>query len=100
MFGLGVNARGLFSRWVNTETAVDDENIDAVLSVFETLIEIVEENRAWAKDKWEDSRLVWIPMQYALRPEQHDTQAEMDLLVEQATRHAFTNGNEVYLYYQ
>ena len=43
-------------------------------------LEIVEENRKRSRDLWEDSRLVWIPFQYALRPEQHDSQEEMDRL--------------------
>jgi hypothetical protein len=95
ILNLGFNARGIFSRWVNTESAVADENKDEVLYVFEKLIEIVEENRKWSRDRWNDPRLVWLPMQFALRPEQHDTQAEMDRLIERASRREFTNGNEV-----
>ncbi|MEJ2720866.1 MAG: hypothetical protein P8181_06950, partial [bacterium] len=96
ILNLGVNARGIFSRWVNTDSGVADENKDAVLYVFEKLIEIVEENRKWSRDRWRDPRLVWRPMQLALRPGQYDTQAEFDRLIERATRNEFTDGNQVY----
>lgn len=96
LLGFGVNARGIFARWVNTESDLTDDRKDAVLYVLQSLIELLEENRQWSRDRWQDSRLVWIPLQYALRPEQHDTQQEMDRLIERATRREFTNGNEVY----
>lgn len=96
ILNIGANARGIFSRWVNTESGVTDEDKDEVLYVFEKLIEIIEENRKWSRDRWNDPRLVWLPMQLALHPDQHDTQAEMDRLIERATRHEFTDGNQVY----
>ena len=43
-----------------------------------------------------DSRLVWLPLQFALRPEDHDTQEELDELVERAVGRSFTNGNRVW----
>ncbi|UCH85139.1 MAG: hypothetical protein JSW50_05470, partial [Candidatus Latescibacterota bacterium] len=96
VMNFGPLARGEFARRVSTAIGIADEWMNGVLYVFETLIEIVEENRKLSKDLWGDSRLVWIPMQYGLRPEQHDTQAEMDRLVERATEEEFTPGNEVY----
>ena len=48
-----------------------------------------------AAKEWDDPRLVWLPLQYALLPEDHDTQAELDALVERATHVDFTNGNRI-----
>ncbi|MFN2169536.1 MAG: hypothetical protein ACK2U9_25160, partial [Anaerolineae bacterium] len=55
VFGFGMHARGIFSRWVNTESGVSDKQKNAVLYVFEKLIEFIEENRKWSKDRWGDA---------------------------------------------
>ena len=36
---------------------------------------------------------MWLPFQLALKPEQHDEQAELNTLVERATGEQFTNGD-------
>lgn len=88
-------AHGIFLRWLHVESGVKRESRDAVLEVFIALLEIVEANRAATSREWGDSRFVWLPLQYALLPEEHDTQAELDALVEQAVGEQFTEGNIV-----
>ena len=88
-----VFARGEFLRWMLTESRIPRGSVDAALAVFTEFLEIVEENRAAAHREWGGSRFVWLPLQFALLPEQHDTQEELDSLVEQAVGESFTEGN-------
>lgn len=88
-------ARGMFLHWLHVESRVPRAHIPDVLGVFVGLLDIVEENRARIRAAWKDSRFVWLPLQYALRPEEHDTQAELDALLERATGERFTDGNTV-----
>ncbi|MBL8998241.1 MAG: hypothetical protein KJZ74_03780 [Gemmatimonadales bacterium] len=89
------HARGLFLRWLHVESGVPAEAMDRVLGVFIALLDLVEENRARIHAEWRDSRVVWLPLQYALLPEEHDTQAEIDALIERATNTAFSEGNRL-----
>lgn len=86
-------ARAEFMRWLVAETSLPRETSDAAAWVFSQLLTIVEENRAAIRREWGDSRFVWLPLQYALLPEEHDSQAELDALVERAVGVRFTDGN-------
>ena len=88
-----VFARGEFVRWLSVVGKVSGTQADAALAVFTEYAEMAEAVRAAAAHAWSDSRSVWVPLQLALRPEQHDTQGELDALVELATRQEFTEGN-------
>ncbi|MEO7363090.1 MAG: hypothetical protein ABI120_22345, partial [Gemmatimonadaceae bacterium] len=88
-------ARGAFMRWLHTESHVPHESIDAIVWVFSSVLEMVEANRAALRRDWGDSRFVWLPLQYGLTAEQHDTQAELDALVEQGVGTQFTEGNSI-----
>jgi phosphatidylserine/phosphatidylglycerophosphate/cardiolipin synthase-like enzyme len=92
---LGTAARGRFSRWVVSAGMVPADRIDPVLFVFQEITLIVDDVRKAAAKEWDDSRLVWLPLQYALLPEQHDEQAELDALLEQASGVRFTNHNRI-----
>lgn len=64
--------------------------------VLQGFLDIAEANRAWILDHWEgDERLVWLPLQLALLPEEHDEQAELDDLVASAAGRPFSSGNWV-----
>lgn len=63
------------------------------VGVFAMLLDLVEEERAQISSAWSDSRFVWLPLQYALTPEQHDSQDEMDALVARAVQREFSEGN-------
>lgn len=88
-------ARGAFLRWLHVGSGVPRARVDSALAVFEELLHIVEEVRAHANAEWGGSRFVWLPLQLALLPEEHDTQAELDALVERAVGEVLTEGNEV-----
>lgn len=63
------------------------------VGVFLGLLQLVEQERARISGAWGDSRFVWLPLQYALTPEQHDSQDEMDALVARAVEREFSEGN-------
>lgn len=91
--GFAVLARGQFVRWLSVVGQVSPAQADAALAVFTEYAEMAEAVRAHASRAWGDPRLVWLPLQLALRPEQHDSQGELDALVELATREDFSEGN-------
>jgi hypothetical protein len=93
--GLGTNAHAAFMRWLHVDSHVPRDRHAAVLRVFDEVLEIIEANRSASLAQWRDSRFVWLPLQYALRPEQHDTQSELDAIIELATGTNFTDGNFV-----
>ena len=93
---LGIAARGRFAGSVVAGGLVPPDHIETVLYVFQEVTELLESERDRAAKEWDDPRLVWLPLQYALLPEDHDTQAELDSLVERATGVQFTDGNRIW----
>ncbi|MEP7380710.1 MAG: hypothetical protein ABI910_03440 [Gemmatimonadota bacterium] len=88
-----VLARGQFVRWLSVSGKFSPLEADAALAVFTEYLELAEAVRGAAARAWGHSRFIWLPLQLALLPEQHDTQGELDALVELATREDFTEGN-------
>ena len=92
---LSVAARGRFGRWVASSSIVPAARTEEVLYVFQRLTEIMEGLRRQAAIEWDDPRLVWLPLQYALLPEDYDEQAELDALLERVTGVPFTDHNRL-----
>lgn len=92
---LGIAARGRFGRWATTSGVVPAGRTEDVLFVFERLTDILETQRSEAAKEWDDPRLVWLPLQYGLLPEEHDEQAELDALLERVTGIQFTEHNRL-----
>jgi hypothetical protein len=70
---------------------------DAARLVFEDYLRAIEELRDWGFGlNLADSRVMWLPLQLALRPEQHDTQEEIDKVLSRAQRTPLTTGNNVF----
>lgn len=93
---LGIAARGRFGRWVAGSGVIPHGRVEPVLYVYQALLESVNELRGRAAKEWDDPRLVWLPLQYALLPEDHDTQAEIDALIERAAGQRLAAGNQVW----
>jgi len=85
-----------FASWVLSDAKTNDEHARQVFYVFQTLCDVMEENRALLRDRWEDSRFVWLPLQYALTPDQHDSQAELDSIIAKSSQQPFTEENRVW----
>ncbi len=93
--GLATHARGNFARSLVAGTALPAEREAAVHYVFEHLLATIQELETDALRRWTDSRLVWLPLQLGLRPEDHDTQSKLDAIVEGVVGARFTDGNQV-----
>jgi hypothetical protein len=91
--GMIAVAQAEFAKHLLAELEVNRAGARAAFFVFQTLCDLVEENRRELRDRWDDSRFVWLPLQYALKPEQHDTQTELNEIIERAVGRPFTEGN-------
>jgi hypothetical protein len=84
-----------FARWLRDSSFVDAAAQPSVLSVHARWLAIIEQVHAKLHDQWKDSRLVWLPLQLALTPDQYDEQSEVDELVRRAVGRPFTDQNAV-----
>ncbi|HUL69550.1 MAG TPA: hypothetical protein VLT17_04840 [Gemmatimonadales bacterium] len=94
--GLAAYARGDYAREVVSLTSLPAEREAALLYVFERLLQTVVGVEHDALERWGDSRLIWLPLQFAFRPEEHATQAQLDRIVQDAVGVNFTDGNRVW----
>ncbi|MFN8716920.1 MAG: hypothetical protein ACK50C_08035 [Gemmatimonadaceae bacterium] len=92
---LAAQARAAWRLWLEYSAMVPPPVVDPAGAVFEALLDIVEEARAASHAEWGSARHVWLPLQYALRPEDHDSQAELDAVLARATGAPFHDGNMV-----
>jgi phosphatidylserine/phosphatidylglycerophosphate/cardiolipin synthase-like enzyme len=92
---LGAYASGNFARAILAARLVPQERRDAVLYVFQELLGAAAAVEELARERWGGSRELWLPLQLGLLPEEHDTQAELDDLVQRAVGREFTDGNRV-----
>ncbi len=94
---LAIAARGRFGRWIAGPAGVPETRREATLFAFQTVTDILEEVRRRAAREWDDPRLAWLPLQYALLPEDYDEQSELEALIERATGVAFTENHLSYV---
>ncbi len=88
-------ARGALLRWLHVSSGVPREAVAPTLAVFAELLDVVDKARAEGTREWGSARYTWLPLQFALRPEEHDSQSEIDALLASATGEPFHEGNEV-----
>jgi hypothetical protein len=94
--GYAARARDAFDLWLNREPRIAAGARPTLRHVLQAVLDEIEENREGSARYWETSELVWIPLHLALRPEQLETQAQLDRLVERAVGETFSGGNEHY----
>lgn len=87
-------ASAAFGRWLIAESGLDHAGRAPLQQVFDRLGEVARRVHALQRSRWEDNRHVWLPLQLALRAEDHDEQQELVSLIEMATGGNFTQGNE------
>ncbi|RKZ14599.1 hypothetical protein DRQ53_11135, partial [bacterium] len=88
--GLIAVAQARFGREVLRDTDLDRRASRELWFVFQTVCDYIEEERKLAHERFEDSRLVWLPLQLALTEAQHDSQAELDAIIARAVEQPFT----------
>ncbi|HSE43923.1 MAG TPA: hypothetical protein VLA89_01195, partial [Gemmatimonadales bacterium] len=84
-----------FQVWVDSGTVVPLEGRGLAAGIFDALLGAVREAADSAGVRWGDSRLIWLPFQLALRPEEHDGQSELDQLIGQVTGAEILPGHDV-----
>ncbi len=94
--GLSAVARSHFAGWLLKESGAAEKEVRAAYWMFQSLCDMMEENRAALRDRWEDARFVWLPLQYGLKPEDHDTEEEVQGIIERATRVDFQRGTKTW----
>src|SRR5678816_4303012 len=84
-----------FQTWLTDSSGTSNELRLAAATVHgEWLTSIAAVHRFISKH-WDDSRRVWLPMQLALTPEEHDDQAEIDALIGRVIGRPFTPKNQI-----
>jgi hypothetical protein len=96
LLGYGVRAGHRFEGWLDQHPSLSEARKEAALYVFQEVLRIIDSNREGSKGIWGDSKLVWIPMHYGLKPLQCDSQKEMDGILEKVTENKFVHGNDTY----
>jgi hypothetical protein len=96
LLGFGLRAEEVFAAWLFTSSDVPPPRHPAIMYVFRELIDFWEENRREKKHLLVDSRLLWIPLHYAIKPEECDTQSELNDILEAAVEEKFTHANDVH----
>lgn len=93
---LAARARVEFSRRAVLRDGGGENGIREAETVFAKVVEIMRDVAESTREDYDDGRMVFLPLQYALVPEEHDTQEEMDALVARAVGQPFSIGNEVW----
>ena len=66
------------------------------LGTVDRVFDLLERARKTTKDHWDgDERKVWLPLTLAVRSKDHDSQEELDALIERALQRPFEQGNTV-----
>ena len=94
LLGYGDEAEREFAAWLEADSGIAANDHPALAHVFHEVIRILEDCRADTRERWTDSRLVWMALDLALRPEDHDTQAELDALLAKIVEEPFSDGND------
>jgi hypothetical protein len=93
--GLTDEVKADFRTWLTDSlTTSNDLRLAAATVHDQWLTSIVAVHRFISK-RWDDSRRVWLPMQLALTPEEHDDQAEIDALIARIIGRPFTPKNQI-----
>jgi hypothetical protein len=88
------NALFEFGVALGRENLTGDESAAAVEVLRSVLLHINEVAKS-QKKRWNESRMVWLPLNYGLRPEQYDSQAELDAVFERLVAMEFTQNNDI-----
>jgi hypothetical protein len=88
-------ADDVFARWLVLESGIAPERHAGLIFVFDQLLGVVESARADSARRWGNSRLVWLPLQYAFLPNQTNSQAELDRVIGRLVGAEMTDGNEL-----
>ena len=87
-------AAGAFQR-ILEQRILDAEQKEAALEIMDGLLEEIEDIARSQKKRWDDSRLIWIPINYGLRAGQINTQEELNAAFERVVGLDLTPCNDI-----
>ncbi|HYD54196.1 MAG TPA: hypothetical protein VEA99_16290 [Gemmatimonadaceae bacterium] len=90
---LAVGATADFARWLRDSSAIATDRQPQAAFAFASWLDAVTPVMRTIVDRQRDSRLVWLPMDLALTPDQYDEQVEVDSLIGRVVGHPFTDRN-------
>jgi len=96
LVGMVAIAQTEYASRILSESEVPEDRVRHTFYVFQTLCDIMEENRERLRERWDDSRFVWLPLQYALTPDQHDSQDELNDIIARSVKQPFTAENRIW----
>jgi hypothetical protein len=97
LLGLAGRGRAVMGRELAGAAGLDAARQQAALAVYDEIVKTLERVRGATKEHWQgDERKVWLPLGLALRPEQRDSQEEIDAVVARALGRPFTRGNAIF----
>jgi hypothetical protein len=91
--GLIARARARFVAGLLLDAGLHEYHAHMALQVFDTWMDGFEGLRQHLARLTNDSRMHWLPLGFVLREEEHETQAQIDALVEVALDGGLTGGN-------
>jgi hypothetical protein len=96
LHGYEQRAMTVFSRYIEAASRIEPQYRPAVIYVFDAMLRNFETNRRALFKRWGESRLVWLPLHWALKPDEVDTHPELDAVIEAAVEQKFTDANDVH----
>ena len=84
-----------FQAWLTDSLGTSTELRLAAATVHDEWVASIVAAHRFISKHWDDSRRVWLPLQFALTPEEHDDQAEIDALTARVIGRPFTRGNQI-----
>ena len=94
--GLSEEAAVEFSRAVADPRAASDAETEArAEAVFAHLLRRVRQLSEESRDRWNDSRLVWLPLQLGIPSDLRDSQEEIDRALALVVDEPFTDANDI-----
>src|SRR5262249_55078302 len=86
-------ARANFARWIHDSSGISPGRRAAAAAAYDGMMQIAERAHDDLLAHGKASRLVWLPLQFALTVDQYDQENEVDSLIEQAVGRPFTDRN-------
>jgi hypothetical protein len=91
--GLLIKAQESFKRWATDSSGLSPDDVAVASAVHSRWLGIVDDVHQRLVGRWRDSRIVWLPLQLALKPEQYDEQLEIDRIIERLVGRPFSDEN-------
>jgi hypothetical protein len=75
--------------------SLPDAGRSSAQAIFHTLVRTVETIADEDEDRWDSKRLVWLPLNFGLRPDAWDTQTELNEIISKVLDRDFDDANHI-----